>query len=163
MADPAVDPPRRIELPSKGLRFSTTSVGSAALGRDYGALVRSTVTISAPHRRGGGPSTHCRFRPLSMAARDKAGVSLKQPPLPPLALPPLLPSQTLSAMASTLTASPTDLEGQWTEKMHMWNFLLSGTSPTHLFSHNHLPQKIHPSGSLCELNFLLVFKVFRLR
>ncbi|VDK36909.1 unnamed protein product [Taenia asiatica] len=111
VADPATDPPRRIELPSKGLRIPTASVESAALGRGYGTLVRSTVTISTSHRRGGGPSTHCRFRPLSMATRDKAGVSVKPPALPPLPPPPLLPSQTLSAMASTLIASPAALGG----------------------------------------------------
>ncbi|KAL5960870.1 C-terminal-binding protein 1 [Taenia solium] len=111
VADPATDPPRRIELPSKGLRLPTASVGSAGLGRGYGTLVRSTVTISTSHRRGGGPATHCHFRPLAMASRGKAGVSVKPPALLPLPPPPLLPSQTLSAMASTLTASPAALEG----------------------------------------------------
>ncbi|KAL5112178.1 C-terminal-binding protein 1 [Taenia crassiceps] len=156
VADPAVDPPRRIELPSKGMRLSTASVGSAAMGRDYGTLVRSTVTISTSHRRGGGPSTHCHLRPSSMSARNKTEVSWKQPPLPPLPPPPLLPSQTLSAIASTLTAPPAALEGQWTEKMHMWNFLLSGASPTYLSSRNHLSQNTHPAGPLCMKSSTMV-------
>nr|CDS15753.1 Zinc finger C2CH type [Echinococcus granulosus] len=155
VADPAVDPPRRIELPSRGLRLSTASVGSAALGRDYRTLVRFPFTVSTHHRRGGGSSAQCRFQPLSVSLRGRAEAFLKPPSPPPLPPPPSLPSQTLSAIASTLTASSAALEGQWSEKMQIWNLLLGGT-PTYPFSHNRSAQNTHSPGPLCTKSRTMV-------
>ncbi|VDD76804.1 unnamed protein product [Mesocestoides corti] len=105
VADPATDPPRRIELPAKGMRASITS-GIRGGGH------RTT------QRRGSGLAGAYRYRSL-----------LAQAPGLPLA-PSLLSQHSLVALASTLAASPAE---HWSEMLHTWNSLLSGVLSKQVF------------------------------
>lgn len=159
VADPSIDPPRRIELPLKTSRLHNTSVGAASQGQVVGIFTGTLATAAPSHRHIGGhiTSTYSVFRP-SVASSTTMRLRNWLPPktlsLPPPTLP-LMSSQTHSLIASTLTTLPSIIEGQWSDSMPIWSFPFIGTPHNKSFSYNNLRSNVHPLGFQCEFTCLL--------